>query len=340
MSRPVYFVGTIGLDTAQDVFENVGHCLGGHVRQVPDGEVAGRRQWVTYQLPVLRSYSFLRPQPPNRFAPLELNSEVDPSDIRFAELGYAREARTSYADFLVARERGLIAPGVRFQVGMPTPFAVLRAFLVPAAVAAVEEAYTQAMIHELQEIARRVPHEDLAFQWDVAPEMIAWDARSDADGLLGSDGREGILTRLTRLSDAVPAGVSHGYHFCYGDFDASQVEKPATPGAMIDLYNALAERVTRPIDWVHMPVPAHAGQAFFDAFSDLRLRAETQLYLGLVYGPEDREGARRRIDMAAASLPDFGIATRCGIARGRSTELVKELLELHASLAGGVQGRR
>lgn len=282
---------------------------------------------------MLRSYGFLKPQPPNRFVPLELNGDVDPADIRFAELGYAREARTSYLDFLAARDAGRIAPGVRFQVGMPTPFAVLRAFLTPPAVAAVEEAYTEAMIRELEAIARHIPHKDLAFQWDVAPEMMAWDARDNADGLLGEDARAGILARLTRLSDAVPADVSHGYHFCYGDFDASQIEKPLTPVAMIELYHALAERVARPIDWVHMPVPAHADEAFFRAFEDLRLRPETQLYLGLVYAPDDEKGARHRIAMAAASVPDFGIATRCGIARGRSTAMVGELLELHAALA-------
>ena len=302
-------------------------------RQVPDGEVAGRRQWITYQLPVLRSYGFLRPQPPNRFVPLELNASFDGGEMRFAELGYAREARTSYRDFLAARESGRIVPGTRFQVGMPTPFAVLRAFLTTAAMAAVEVAYTEAMLREMAQIAREIPHGELAFQWDVAPEMMAWDARDNADGLLGEDGREGILQRLTRLSNAVPADVSHGYHFCYGDFDASQVEKPLTPTAMIDLYHGLAERVSRPINWVHMPVPAHAGQAFFDEFRHLRLQPETQLYLGLVYGAEDREGAQRRIAMAAQALPDFGIATRCGIARGRSTDTVKRLLELHASLA-------
>ncbi len=335
MTRPVYFVGTIGLDTASDVFGKVGECLGGHIRQVPDGEVGGRRQWVTYQLPVLRSYGFLRSQAPNRFVPLELSDAFDPADVRFAELGYAREARTSYADFVAARASGLIAPGVRFQVGMPTPFAVLRAFLTPPAVAAVEEAYTQAMLRELDEIARRIPHEDLAFQWDVAPEMIEWDARSNAGGLLGADGREGILTRLTRLSDAVPPDVRHGYHFCYGDFDASQIEKPLAPTAMIDLYHGLADRVAHPIDWVHMPVPAHVDQAFFDGFKTLRLRPETQLYLGLIYGAEDADGAQRRMAMAAAALPDFGIATRCGIARGRSADTVRSLLSLHASLAGG-----
>lgn len=333
MTRPVYFVGTIGLDTAHDVFEGVGQCLGPHLRQVPDGEVAGRRQWVTYQLPVLRSYRFLRPVPPNRFVPLELNDDIDSNEIRFAELGYAREARTSYADFCSARERGLIGTGVRFQVGMPTPFAVLRAFLTPAAVAAVEEAYTTAMLAEVQEIARRIPHEDLAFQWDVAPEMIEWDRGGNADGLLGADGREGLLTRLKRLSDAVPADVHHGYHFCYGDFDASQVEKPLDPAAMIDLYDSLADRVGRPINWVHMPVPAHAKQAFFDGFRNLRLRPETQLYLGLIYSATDRQGAEQRIAMAANVLPNFGIATRCGIARGRTTTEVKDLLELHAALA-------
>ena len=333
MTRPVYFVGTIGLDTAQEVLTEVGQRLGAHARQIPDGEVAGRRQWVTYQLPVLRSYGFLRPQPPNRFVPLELNDNADPADIRFAELGYAREARTSYRDFCAARDQGRIASGVRFQVGMPTPFAVLRAFLTPPAFAAVEEAYTQAMLRELDQIAQEIPHADLAFQWDVAPEMMAWDARSNADGLLGPDGRKGILTRLVRLSNAVPADVRHGYHFCYGDFDASQVEKPLAPTAMIELYNSLAERVARPIDWVHMPVPAHADQNFFDRFRDLRLRPQTQLYLGLIHGAEDGDGARHRIAMAAGVLPDFGIATRCGIARGRSAETVRNLLDLHAALA-------
>lgn len=333
MTLPVYFVGTIGLDKARDVFDGVGRCLGSHVRQIPDGEVAGRRQWVTYQLPVLRSYGFLRPRAPSRFVPLELADDFESLDIRFAELGYAREARTSYLDFVSARDRGLIAPGVRFQVGMPTPFAVLRAFLTPPAAAAVEEAYTEAMLDELGEIARLIPHDDLAFQWDVAPEMIEWDAGGNADGLLGADGREGILARLTRLSDAVPADIKHGYHFCYGDFDASQVEKPLTPTMMIRLYNSLADRVARPIDWVHMPVPAHADQRFFDRFGDLRLRPETQLYLGLIHGVKDHDGARHRITMATTVLPDFGIATRCGIARGRSADTVRELLELHAALA-------
>ncbi len=332
MSRPVYFVGTIGLDTSRDVFDEVGRCLGGHIRQVPDGEVAGRRQWVTYQLPVLRSYGFLKPVPPNRFVPLELSDDFRTLEIRFSELGYAREARTSYVDFVEARNRGVIKQGVRLQVGMPTPFAVLRAFLTPSAAAAVEEAYTEAMLRELKEITSRIPHEDLAFQWDIAPEMIEWDAGGNAGGLLGENGCEGILTRICRLSEAVPETVRHGYHLCYGDFDPRQAEKPAAPGAMIDLYNSLAERVRRPIDWVHMPIPAHAHETFFAGFRNLRLRPETQLYLGLIYGSEDREGARRRITMAADVLPNFGIATRCGIARGRSVGKVKELLELHSSL--------
>lgn len=88
---------------------------------MPDGEVAGRRQWVTCQSPVLRSYGFLRPQAPNRFVPLKLNGDVDPADIRFAELGYAREARTSYADVFDTRTRDLVGADVRVQVGMPTP---------------------------------------------------------------------------------------------------------------------------------------------------------------------------------------------------------------------------
>ena len=44
-------------------------------------------------------------------------------DIRFGELGDAREARASYLDFVAARERHELPNGVRFQVALPTPFA-------------------------------------------------------------------------------------------------------------------------------------------------------------------------------------------------------------------------
>ena len=123
MTRPVYFVGTIGLDTASAVFCEVDECLGGHVRQVPDGEVAGRRQWVAYQLPVLRSYGFLRPQPPNRFVPLELADAFEAADVRFSDrIGFGHGVHQCVGNNLARLEiaslfRELIPRVRRFHVG-------------------------------------------------------------------------------------------------------------------------------------------------------------------------------------------------------------------------------
>jgi hypothetical protein len=42
LARHVYLVGTIGLDTAGDVFNHVGRALGQHVWQISDFGIASR----------------------------------------------------------------------------------------------------------------------------------------------------------------------------------------------------------------------------------------------------------------------------------------------------------
>ncbi|MGB7021996.1 MAG: hypothetical protein WBD80_22710 [Xanthobacteraceae bacterium] len=51
----VHLVGSIGLDTVDEVFATVGKLLGPHLRRIPDGEVGGRRQWISWQYPLLLS---------------------------------------------------------------------------------------------------------------------------------------------------------------------------------------------------------------------------------------------------------------------------------------------
>ncbi len=136
----VHLVGSIGLDTVDDVFAAVGKLLGPHLRRIPDGEVGGRRLWISWQYPLLRASPFLRPdpsgaiRPTNCFPLLTLAEGVAPADVHFGELGYAREARASYLDFVAARENGTLPQGIRFQVCLPTPFAVVSSVVVPAAV--------------------------------------------------------------------------------------------------------------------------------------------------------------------------------------------------------------
>ena len=177
----VHLVGSIALDSVDDVFRTTGGVLGRRLRRVPDGEPGGRRLWISWQYPFLRAQPFLRPDPsvtnPRGMQPLILIDNVDPAEIRFGELGYAREARISYQDFRAAREQGHLPPGVRFQVSLPTPLAVINPFVSLKDSPRVEGPYENAMLREVAAICAAIPHGDLCIQWDVCIEMILWDGR-------------------------------------------------------------------------------------------------------------------------------------------------------------------
>ena len=55
MTIPVHLVGSVALDTPDEVFATAGELLGPHLKRVPDGEPGGRRLWISWQVPVLRA---------------------------------------------------------------------------------------------------------------------------------------------------------------------------------------------------------------------------------------------------------------------------------------------
>jgi hypothetical protein len=331
----VHFVGSIALDSVDEVLHEVGTTCGRRLRRVPDGEPGGRRLWVSWQWAVLRASAYLRevqPQPQDRVGPplLEPVPGVDPADIKFGELGYAREARASYQDFLAARERGDLPADVKFQVALPTPFAVIGAFIRPEMSQAVMPAYERAMFADVQHIADAIPREDLAIQWDVCVEMIMWDGQpSIVPQFPGA--RDVIKQTLKRCFDAVPSDVEMGIHLCYGDWDAKHFIEPIDAGKEVELANVIVELAGRPLGWMHMPVPiARTDDEFYAPLAGLKLGPETELYLGLIHGDgKDDE----RIAAAAKVVSDFGIATECGIARQRTPEQVRELIRAHAAVS-------
>ena len=48
MTNPLHLVGSIPLDTVQDVFESFGVRLGGQLATLPDGEVGPRSHWISW----------------------------------------------------------------------------------------------------------------------------------------------------------------------------------------------------------------------------------------------------------------------------------------------------
>jgi len=340
----VHLVGSIALDSVEEVFRTVGGVLGRRLRRVPDGEPGGRRLWISWQYPFLRAQAFLRPDPsqpnPRGLPPLMLTENTDPAEIRFGELGYAREARISYQDFESARGRGELSADVRFQVSLPTPLAVINPFCVVRDAPAIEGPYEQAMLREVEAICRAIPHRDLCIQWDICIEMIMWDGRWEGmRNPFGSDMQNEILGRIRRLGSAVPRDVELGFHLCYGDYDAKHFVEPLDAGKLVEIANRFTETVGRPITYLHMPVPIdRVDEAYFAPLQQLRLSPGTELYLGLVHA-DGVDATNKRIAAASKYCLDFGIATECGIARSRTPELVRRLLEIHAEASREPAGK-
>lgn len=339
-SRSVHLVGAIGLDTVPETFASVGRILGERLRRVPDGEPGGRRMWIAWQFPLLRANPYLQAIAPPQgasaigFPFMRLAPGVQAQQLRFCELGYAREAYASYADFKAAKAAGKLPEKVRFQVSLPTPYAVVSAFCVREDQPAIESAYEAAMAREIETLCAQLPHGSLTLQWDLCPEMVLWDGRLPRVQNLFADPQAEILSRLERISRTVPADVELGFHLCYGDVDGKHFIEPENAGKLVEMANAIARTLTHPIAYMHFPVPRDRSDAdYFRPLADLKLAPQTELYLGCAHAEDGVEGTRRRIAAASAFRTDFGIATECGMGRCKTPEMVTRLLEVQAGAA-------
>ena len=123
-----HLVGSVNLPTAEEVFGAVAGHLGEHITHIPDGEVGERYYWLQFQtrrfdrtpgLVRLGDTPYLiRGEFDQR--PSALDGTVAAEDLVLPSLGYADAAIESFATFARLRDDGVIAPGTRFQVSLPT----------------------------------------------------------------------------------------------------------------------------------------------------------------------------------------------------------------------------
>jgi len=327
-----HFVGSIGLDSTEEVFSEVGRLLGPHLKRIPDGEPGSRRGWITYQYPMLRASPYLAPTENTAvgFPRLRIADGIKPEEVHFGELGYAREAFVSYDQLKQARARGDLPDTVKLQVSLPTPFAVIAAFAERDQAKAIETPYEQAMVREIERICRTIPHHDLSFQWDVCLEMLIFDGHHPA--IKSFPGMEKVFAaEFTRLAAAIPDDIELGFHLCYGDMDAKHSVEPVDATKMVELANLISDSVQRPIAFMHLPVPIERlDDAFYAPLSQLRLKPGCELFLGLVHAQDGVEGTLQRIALAKRHVDAFGIGTECGISRCRTPELVHDFLKTYA----------
>ena len=335
-TAPLLLVGSIPLDDADAVFDAVAHTLGSRLTSVPDGETGIRSNWIGWQHAVFAGQDALEQgtekertyqlNPPYRFKAGKTVSDVD-----FTDLGFAREAVKSYEAFAARRDAGRFAADARFQVCLPTPFAPVFSFCAYKIQGDIYPLYEEAMLREIDVLRQSIPDADLCLQWDVATEMSIFEKLHPVP-FLGDDPAPWLIATLARLGDAVPAGITLGYHLCYGSMGNKHWKEPEDLGICVATANAIAKGVNRPIDFFHMPVPIDRDDApYFAPLAGLDLPADTLVYLGLIHPEEGTDGAAQRIATARRYLPKFGLSTECGWGRMEAAQ-VMPLLELHGTL--------
>ncbi|MBI2736944.1 MAG: hypothetical protein HYX38_10415 [Rhodospirillales bacterium] len=330
--RKVHLVGSVPLADNVEVFHAAAKYLPGLVSRFPDGEVG--RRWIMMQRRVAAECPQLEPAASRSYTPgptyehFQLKAGVDPASVVFPPLGYIEPAVQSYATFRDLRAKGVLPQESRFLVTFPTPAAFLWCYIRPDQRAAVEGSYLRRLRQEVDEIVDAIPNEDLAIQWDTVHEVLMIEGARDS--MLSP---EEHIDRLVAVGNYVPAAVELGYHFCYGYAARKHTIEPSDTGLLVDIANILAERVARPIGYVHMPVPRdRSDDAFFGPLARLRLDPGTELYLGLMHLTDGIEGAARRISAAVKAVSRFGISTECGLGT-RPPETILPLLKLHAEAA-------
>lgn len=328
-----HLCGSVNLEDADAVFRTVSELSGDTLRRIPDGETGARQDWIIAQVPRLAANPALEPSPAlvtaYRVMPnFRLKEGVDPAAATF-DLGYAAEAAASYPIFRTLKDEGVIGPDVRFQVSLPTALAIALPFISEDDQATLVPRIEDALRTEIERIAAVVPTTELALQWDVAVEIGRIEGSSE-----GAIGKPEIRAALVRLASLVPEDVELGYHLCYGDAPPEKgaqgrhFKQPEDTGLLVEVANAISAGVTRPIAWIHMPVPIdRSDDAYFRPLTGLVLHPETELYLGLVHHEDGLEGTQRRIDVAAKFVTGFGVATECGMGR-KPRESVPELLRI------------
>jgi hypothetical protein len=347
--KDLMMVGSARAETAEQALTQLAETVGSQVSFLPDGETGERRNFIMH---LARRLYLTHPDMEivSRPAPQDGLSDVitaagsfndiwsfkvrDGIDaVKFGQpgwrLGYAEPAAASYFVFKTLREKGLIPPGVRFQVTLPAAGYGCYVFVPdPGDWPKVVPGYEAALRAEIAKIADLIPNQDLVIQFDQIAMFSDAVAGSGRDSHLAAMSKDRYRSAIANVGSAVPEDVLLGYHLCYGGFEGWPTRTPPLT-AVVAAANLVAEAAGRRIDYIHLPLLAKQDEDYFKALSALKIGA-AKLYLGVIHGMDDAGDFRFRIEQARKYAPDFGIAAPCGT---RALAL-PEALEMHKTALG------
>ena len=334
-AKGCHLVGSVCLSDAETVFRQCSEGMPNRLKRIPDGET-GERNWFTlFQVAFFQAVPEMitefvnnAPIPSRDHTPEQVKEGIEKLRKAAPSTGYDTAAIESYETFKKLRNDGVIPKGTRFQVCIPGVANVIVPLVQRNFMAAAETVYEEALIRAVRNIQDKIPHEDLAIQFDLAADTALWENidmyrpwfyPDDND----MDKRKAYLVdAVIRLVSAVDPDVEVGIHNCYGDMEHRHWKEPESLANITERALGVYEKSPRPINFFHFPVPKSAMEKLDDYYEPLKKllpkfkEQGTELYLGAII-ENDMEGSQKRIEAAKNAFGDFpfGIATECGWGR-------------------------
>jgi hypothetical protein len=340
MAQQVFLVGSVPFENTEQVFRMCGELIGPVTKRLPDGERGGWLPGADF----LKTRGFV----PGRGASLlnppitrtvRLADGITADQIAFEALHYYPNAMSSYGIFARLKEEGRLASHLRYQVSVPTAFTGSIHFDHDQ-VRALWPAYEKALFRDVRKIIDSIPHRELAISWDVVEFGISL-ANPDPLEVFSFDE---LARAVARAIDVAPADVECGLHFCYGGHNSNGMPREGLnhrdlndTALMTRFFNATRQHATRPMNWLHLPVPRpHEDEQYFAPLRGLLRDPSTELYLGLLYPDDGIERTKRKMAAARKFVKDFGVGAACGLnpfVSGLPAERLVETLAYHRTIA-------
>ena len=338
VNSEMLLVGSLPADSADSAFRQGAELFGDLVASLPDGETGALGGWVSYErerlirpsrdVVLLQETASPTGLPRHAYETPVFGVREGVERVRFDSWPRIDVAIESYRRFAALREEGVIAPGLRFQVGLPFPSSAMNAFKADFArdYPRAEAGYEELIERELARLLDAVPAEDLAIQWDCAYEtqdiegVLAWTSEGSWERFAGP------VTRLTRL---IPDATLVGYHLCYGTFPEWPMYEARDYGVLVRMANFAVQESGRVVDWLHLAGPRYLrseDRSFFRPLVDLEPES-ARVFLGIVLPIDGEAGLKRRHATAGRYLDDFGVAMYCGFGRQPGQDPTETLRE-------------
>lgn len=350
-SRSALLVGSMPFEDETACMREALDALGPHLFSLPDGEIGdksaqfprgNRIAWVMYAVEVLTAdrSSWKVVKEPVRAADgmaadyktiQKLRPLRSPRDLpQHVSLGYDRYFRRSYPIFRKLRaERGL--SGMKFQMGIPTGFAMGFAFASPIDWLRYTNAFNTILAREANQ-ALAEAGDDLIIQIELPPELYA-------ASLLPTPLRSLALRPVHDLLGKLRPGAQVGIHLCLGDFRNEALTHPKTLGAMVDFSNRLARSwpAAHRLAYIHYPfaegaVPPPTDERYYAPLAGVELPPETRFVAGFVHEKLSlEENTRILAAIERARGGQVAVASSCGLGR-RTPQEARQILQLTRAL--------